>query len=86
MAKKSLYDCRHGKDFAQYAETHGAKEIRPGKGDHVIIKGERGMVVVPVAHELGKGLRSKVIKTMIAIGISATLFFLFLMLSGGGVA
>lgn len=77
MSKKNLRDCRHGKDFVAYASTHGATEIRPGKGDHTVVKTERGMVVVPVGHELGIGLRSKVIKTMLAIGITIFLLVYF---------
>lgn len=76
MSKKHLQECRHGKDFVEYASTHGAKEIRPGKGDHVIVYGEKGQVVVPVGHELGKGLRHKVIKTMAAIGISISVLLI----------
>jgi hypothetical protein len=75
MCKDRLEECRKGKEFIDYAKTHGAREIRPGKGDHFIVYGEKGQCVVPVSHELGKGLRHVVIKTFIAIGISAWLIF-----------
>lgn len=80
MSKKSLDQCREGKDFIEYAETHGAAQVRNGKGDHFVVYGPKGQVVVPACHELGKGLRHKVIKTMIAIGISASVYFFFYVL------
>jgi hypothetical protein len=75
MCKTSLDQCRHGKDFVDYAKSHGATEIRFGKGDHAIVKTDKGQVVVPVGHELGKGLRAKVVKTFILIGITACIWF-----------
>jgi len=79
MTKKHLEDCRLGKEFVNYALTHGAKEVRMGRGDHVVVKGENGQVVIPVGHELGKGLRSKVIKTLLLIGISAMIWLFFIL-------
>lgn len=76
MTKKRLDQCRTGKEFMQYAQTHGAK-TEWGKGDHVKIFGPHGQTVVPVVHELGKGLRHKVIKQLLAIGLPLTVFLLF---------
>jgi hypothetical protein len=83
MTKKHLQDCRTGKDFMQYAQAKGAK-TEFGKGDHCKIYGPHGQTVVPVVHELGKGLRHKVIKQLILIGIPVSLFFLFVIPLIGG--
>lgn len=76
MTKKHLQECRKGQDFVDYAKSKGAK-TEFGKGDHCKIYGPHGQTVVPVVHELGKGLRHKVIKQLIAIGIPLGVLFLF---------
>jgi len=74
MGKKRLEKCRRGTDFVNYAARKGA-EIRNGKGSHHIIKTELGMCVVPVHNkDLGKGLRTKIFKTFVAIGLSIWLY------------
>lgn len=69
MAKK-LEQLRNGFEFVKYAEQHGA-ELRDGKGSHCIVSTERGSAVVPRhSKDLGKGLRSKLVKTYLAIGLA----------------
>jgi len=69
MAKKKLSDCRKGSDFVSYARKQGA-EVRNGKGSHFIVSGERGQCVVPCHNDdLGTGLRVKIVKTFLLIGL-----------------
>jgi len=79
MCKKNLRDCHKGKEFVDYAKVHGAN-IEWGKGDHAKVITDRGICIVPVGHELGKGLWHVVVKTFIAIGISV---FILVMLGAG---
>jgi len=70
MAKKRIEACRSGKDFLKFAQRAGA-DIRNGKGSHCVVRTERGSTVVPVHNQdLGKGLRSKLIKTFVVIGLA----------------
>jgi hypothetical protein len=89
MCKKRLDECRNGKEFLNYSlsKKHQSVpvEIRWGKGDHVIIETPLGSETIPVSHELGKGLRQVVIKGLLAIGITATIWFLFFILPNIGV-
>lgn len=73
MAKKTLDECRKGKEFLRYAETHGATSVMFGKGDHAVVYTEKGQCTIPVVHELGKGLRHVIIKTLVSIGITLIL-------------
>lgn len=67
---KSLEQLRNGLEFVKYAENHGA-ETRNGKGSHCIVRTERGSAVVPCHNkELGKGLRAKLVKTYLAMGLA----------------
>lgn len=70
MSKHSLESCKSGKDFLQYATNHGAT-VRNGNGSHFIASTAKGSVVVPyhAAHDLGTGLRHKIVKAFIALGI-----------------
>lgn len=67
---KSLHSCRKGKEFVRYAKKNGAI-VEPGKGSHQKVRTKKGVVVVPVGHskEIGRGLRSAIIKQFAAIGI-----------------
>ena len=66
---KNLDSCRSGKDFLGYAESHGA-EVRNGHGSHFVVSTSEGKCVVPVhPGELGKGLRCKIIKLFVLIGL-----------------
>ena len=67
---KSLHSCRKGKEFVRYAKKSGAV-VEPCKGSHQKVRTDKGVVVVPVGHtkEIGKGLRSAIIKQFAAIGI-----------------
>lgn len=69
--KKDLEALRNGDELVRYAIQHGAK-ARNGKGSHVIVSTDRGACVVPVhAGDLGKGLRLKIVKVFLAIGLAA---------------
>lgn len=76
MSRKTLEQCKSGKDFLQYATTHGAR-VRNGNGSHFVASTTKGSVVVPyhASHDLGTGLRHKIIKAFLAIGISVILIF-----------
>lgn len=84
MTKSNLRDCRHGKDFLAIVQSSEHQTVKPvevkfGKGDHVKVSTPKGTAVFPVGHELGIGLRSKVVKQLMAIGISC--FALFVLVS-----
>lgn len=67
---KRLEQLRSGQEFVRYAEQRGA-ELRNGKGSHCIVSTKRGSAVVPRhSSDLGKGLRSKIIKQFMAMGIA----------------
>lgn len=70
MSRKSLEQCHSGKDFIDYAKTHGAN-VRNGNGSHFIVTTDKGGVCVPyhANHDLGTGLRRKIIKAFLSIGI-----------------
>lgn len=70
MSKHSLEACKSGKDFLSYAQTHGAT-VRNGSGSHFVASTAKGSVVVPyhASHDLGTGLRHKIVKAFIALGI-----------------
>lgn len=71
----SLTNCKSGRDFLGYAESHGAS-VRTGKGSHFMVTTSKGGVCVPyhASHDLGTGLRHKLVKAFISIGI-LVLFF-----------
>jgi len=74
MAKKRLEQCRSGRDFVNYATSNGA-DVRNGKGSHHIVSTDNGSCVVPLHNkDLGKGLRSKIIKTFVVIGLGILLY------------
>ena len=69
---KSLSQCKSGKEIVHYVTSHGGT-VRDGHGSHRIVSTTRGSVVVPVHgnHDLGTGLRCKILKVLAAIGITA---------------
>lgn len=71
MSKSSVNDCRKGDELVRYALNHGAEELRQ-TGSHVVVKLPNGEIeVIPShPHDLGKGLRAKVVKHLIAAGIT----------------
>ena len=71
MSKKSAAQCRNGAELADYAESHGAIVERQ-TGSHRILKLPNGEYeVIPVhRHELVRGLRCKIIKHLLAAGIT----------------
>lgn len=77
-----LTRCKSGKEFIAYAETHGARISRQN-GSHVVLATDKGSVVVPyhANHDLGTGLRHKLVKAFMAIGI-LVLFFGCILTSG----
>lgn len=70
MSHKTLEQCHSGKDFIDYAKTHGAN-VRNGNGSHFMVTTAKGGVCVPyhANNDLGTGLRHKIIKAFISIGI-----------------
>ena len=69
MSSKHLDTCRTGSEFISYAERHGA-EIRNGKGSHFVVSTPKGQTGVPVhPGDLGKGLRCKIVKLFVLIGL-----------------
>jgi hypothetical protein len=78
MGKRDkLYSCRSGADFIHYAYAHKA-DVSGGNGSHIKIRTDKGMVVVPYhTNDLGNGLRCKIIKAFIAIGIGAFLYLIY---------
>ena len=71
MSKKSVEDCRRGDELVDTAVAQGAEEERQ-TGSHKIVRLPNGKYVsVPChSHELGKGLRCKIIKAMLAAGLT----------------
>ncbi len=76
MGKRDdLYQCRSGSDFVKYAYRHKA-EVNGGHGGHIKVSTEKGTAIVPYHnHEMGTGLRQKLIKAFIALGL---IFILYL--------
>lgn len=73
MSKKTLIDCRSGKDVIKYVTVrHPEVRVRPGHGGHQVIVTATGIVPVPVHgnHDLGKGLRHKIFKQLVQMGVS----------------
>jgi len=60
-----------GSRIIKDCKKHGA-EIRYGKGDHVVVSGRGGAVVIP-NREIGKGLACKILKQLAKIGIILSL-------------
>jgi hypothetical protein len=73
---KPLEKCRSGKDFIAYAKHHHA-EVRNGKGSHCIVKTFLGQTVVPLHREIADGLRAKLVKTFILIGLACLVVMIF---------
>jgi predicted RNA binding protein YcfA (HicA-like mRNA interferase family) len=77
MAKK-LDACRSGNDFVRYARNRGA-QVSNGKGSHMKVSTGKGTCVVPVHNgDLGTGIRCKIIKLFMAIGLGAIVIGLVL--------
>ena len=79
MSKKSVEDCRRGNELVDTAVTQGAEEERQ-TGSHKIVRLPNGKYVsVPChSHELGKGLRLKIVKAMLAAGLTVLAVWQFL--------
>lgn len=81
MSKKKKDDVsalRTGREFIDYAKRHGA-EVVPGKGSHVKIRTQKGLVVVPNhPGDLATGTRRAIVKAFITIGIAIVLVALML--------
>jgi hypothetical protein len=68
MAKKKLRQCQSGKDFLKYCRKQA--NIEYGKGSHAKVVTDKGFVVIPHHNkDLGRGLRSVIIKGLVAIGV-----------------
>jgi predicted RNA binding protein YcfA (HicA-like mRNA interferase family) len=71
---KNLNQLRSGEEFISHAEKKGAK-IRQGKGSHTIVEYKGESFVIPVhSGDLGKGLRHKIIKWFLAVGLGILIF------------
>jgi predicted RNA binding protein YcfA (HicA-like mRNA interferase family) len=72
---KKLNQLRKGKEFVDYAEKKGAT-VRQGKGSHKIVQFKNESISIPQhSDDLGKGLRSKIIKWFIGIGLGLLAIF-----------
>lgn len=66
---KNLKQLRKGKEFVDWAAKKGAI-VRQGKGSHKIVEFKGESFSIPEHNEdLGKGLRSKIIKWFTGIGL-----------------
>lgn len=74
MSKKTIGECRSGKDLLCYSEKHGAT-IRHGHSGHQFVCTEKGKVPIPVHGngDLGTGIRHKIIRELATIGITCLL-------------
>ena len=73
MTKKTLSSCRSGKDVISYVTfRYPEVRVRSGHGGHQVIVTATGIVPVPVhgSHDLGKGLRHKIFKQLIQMGVA----------------
>lgn len=81
---KNLQSCRSGNDFyelAQCAERRGKCRIRNGKGSHAVVTTENGAVVIPRHNDdLGTGLRRKLVKWFLILGLALLVLALFVIL------
>ncbi len=69
--KKTLTECKSGRDFAHYVEHHPqAREIRQS-GSHLCVKGPKpGTAVIPVHNgDLPSGTRGSVVRMLTLIGL-----------------
>jgi hypothetical protein len=69
---KPLDKCTKGKEFLAYAEQHGAT-IRH-TGGHAIVSTPKGSCPIPISgnhNELGVGLRCKIRKIFMTLGLVA---------------
>ncbi len=73
MSHKHLQQCENGLDLADYAINKGAVELR--HNGHIILRLPDGTTEAIPAHrkQLGKGLRAKIVKHLIAAGIALLL-------------
>ena len=71
MSKKTLEQCRDGKDFERYALAHGGSVVTSGKGIKIYgPNGNSGYAVLHCNHpkELATGTRCALIKALVALG------------------
>jgi predicted RNA binding protein YcfA (HicA-like mRNA interferase family) len=81
MCKKKLETCRSGKELVAYAESKGC-QVRNGKGSHFVVSNDRGSTVVPVhPGDLGTGLRCKIVKAFLAMGLAIALGAAYLLMA-----
>lgn len=77
--KQDLQSCKTGKDFLAYADHNGAN-IRNGKGSHFVVETDKGSCVVPYHgnQDLGTGLRCKIVKMFVLIGLGIVVYLVIL--------
>ena len=71
MSKKTLPQCKSGRDFCKHAEKHpNLRSARHTRGSHRIYRTDKGSCVVPYHNkDMGNGLRAKIIKIFALIGL-----------------
>lgn len=77
MGKKTLSECKSGRDFAHYVEHHPqARELRQS-GSHLCVKGPNpGTAVIPVHNDdLPVGTRGSILKMLTLIGLAVVIPF-----------
>lgn len=74
MSKRSASQCTNGIELADYALAHGAEEVRQA-GSHKIVRLPNGEVeTIPQhRHDLGRGLKCKILKHLAQAGITVLL-------------
>ncbi len=73
MSKKTIGDCRSGKDLLTYVKCQPNVSIRPGKGSHVNVSTPGAPRPIPIPQhnkDLPTGTLKAIIKQLAAIGIA----------------
>ena len=73
--KKTWDDCRNARDFCSLAERRGARVVNGGR--HVKIQYQGYSVPVPAHGEIKPGTRASIIRSLVKIGLAATLLGAF---------
>ena len=70
MSNKQLTNCDSGRDLLDYAARNPIASFRKGKGRHVMVTTPLGgVVVVDDCKDLHTGIKNKLIKVFISIGL-----------------
>lgn len=72
--RQELEKCESGTDFERYVRRQPEVEKCHQCGSHLSVTTRDGMAVIPVhSKDLGHGIRAKIVKTLIAIGLGTFL-------------